>query len=303
VVRGALATLQAGLPGTLEFSVELDESIAAVHVDPAQVEQVLLNLCINARDATRGVGRVRLGVRPVQITGVHCAGCRQPIDGAFVELYVDDNGHGMTPEVLERIFEPFYSTKETGKGSGMGLAMVHGIVHEHGGHVVVESRPGEGTRFRILLPALPGQVAQADASEANPPARLPRPAMKGSVLVVDDEEMVGEFMRELLATWGLEATCVHRPEAALDLVHAEPDRFDVVITDQSMPRLTGLELARRLKQVRATLPVVLYTGHGDGISGDEVDAAGVAVVMHKPVDPAQLSQVLTRCLAAAGGPV
>jgi PAS domain S-box-containing protein len=303
VLRGALGTLQAGLPETIEIDLALDSALPAVHADPAQIEQVLLNLCLNARDAMAGVGGLKIGLAEAVITHSVCASCRQAVDGDFVQLEVADDGHGMPPDVMERIFEPFYSTKESGKGSGMGLAMVHGIVHEHGGHVVVESGPGEGTRFRILLPALPGQVAQADASEANPPARLPRPALKGSVLVVDDEEMVGEFMRELLATWGLEATCMHRPEAALDLVHAEPDRFDVVITDQSMPRLTGLELARRLKQVRATLPVVLYTGHGDGISGDEVDAAGVAVVMHKPVDPAQLSQALTRCLAAAGGPV
>jgi CheY-like chemotaxis protein len=217
--------------------------------------------------------------------------------GAYVQLVVEDDGHGMTPGVMERMFEPFFSTKEAGKGSGMGLAMVHGIVHEHGGHVIVESRPGHGTRFRVLLPALPGQSLPVDAPESRAPARTTRPSLQGTVLVVDDEETVGEFMRELLDSWGLQASCVHRPEAALDLVRAEPRRFDLVITDQSMPRLTGLELARSLKALRADLPVVLYTGHGDGLSGSDVDTSGVAVVMRKPVDPVQLSQVLARCLA------
>ena len=154
VVQGALSTLKAGMPATLEFSVQVDSSVAPVIADPAQVEQVLLNLCINARDATEGVGRVHLGVRHVDADGLLCAGCRQSVSGPAVELFVEDDGHGMTPEVMERIFEPFYSTKETGKGSGMGLAMVHGIVHEHGGHVVVESSPGRGSRFRVVWPAL-----------------------------------------------------------------------------------------------------------------------------------------------------
>jgi PAS domain S-box-containing protein len=301
VVQGTLGTLRTGLPETIEVDLALDPSLPAVQVDPAQVEQVLLNLCLNARDAMGGVGHLAIGVGEAKVSSQVCASCRQAIAGEFVQLVVADDGHGMTPEVMERIFEPFYSTKEPGKGSGMGLAMAHGIVHEHGGHIVVESRPGDGTRFRILWPALPGHEPSTETSGGHAPARAPRPALQGSVLVVDDEETVGEFMRELLESWGLDAACVHRPEAALELVRAEPERFDIVITDQSMPRLTGLELARRIKTLRADLPVVLYTGHSDGMTGDDVDTAGVAFVMRKPVDPARLSQVLTRCLAAARG--
>jgi CheY-like chemotaxis protein len=210
----------------------------------------------------------------------------------------------MSPQVIERIFEPFFSTKETGKGSGMGLAMVHGIVHEHGGHVAVESSPGQGARFRVMWPAM-ASLRDAVPSEttrdapARPP-RPPRPALNGTVLVVDDEETVGEFMRELLESWGLQATCTSRPEAALDLVRTAPRQFDVVITDQSMPKMTGLELAQRLRQLRADLPVILYTGHGGHMADDEVDAAQLCAVMRKPVDPALLSQTLARCLAAAG---
>jgi PAS domain S-box-containing protein len=299
VVRGALTTLRAGLPGTLELAVEMDESVAAVHVDPAQVEQVLLNLCINARDATGGNGRVRLGVRPLRDAGLHCAGCRQAIEGGFIELYVEDNGHGMAPEVLERIFEPFYSTKETGKGSGMGLAMVHGIVHEHGGHVAVETGPGQGARFRVVWPALAGSVRAAEGEPEKAEAeRVPRPTLQGAVLVVDDEETVGEFMRELLETWGLHAACVARPEAALELVRSDPQRYDVVITDHSMAKMTGLELARHLRVVRPDLPIVLYTGQGDGFGADDPAVIGLSAVMRKPIDPQELSQVLGRCLAA-----
>ena len=203
VVQGALPTLRAGLPGTLELALDIDESAAPVLVDPSQVEQVLLNLCINARDATDGMGRAGIKVRSLQADGHVCTGCRQSVNGPFVELVVEDGGHGMSPEVLERIFEPFFSTKEIGKGSGMGLAMVHGIVHEHGGHVIVESALGQGSRFRIVWPAATGtgEVTLGDA-EHMAPTRPARPALEGSVLVVDDEEAVGEFMRELLGILG-----------------------------------------------------------------------------------------------------
>ena len=299
VVRGALATLQAGLPETLPITVELDAAVRPVHADPAQVEQVLLNLCLNARDATGGVGSLRLAVHAATTTEpVCCASCRQEIDGRYVELVVEDDGQGMTADVVERIFEPFFSTKEMGKGSGMGLAMVHGIVHEHGGHVVVETRPGAGTRFRVLWPALAGKQAVVEPLDTGLRSRAPQPSLRGTVLVVDDEETVGEFMRELLDTWGLQAVYASRPEAALDLVRAEPQRFDVVITDQSMPRLTGLELAERLRQCRSDLPVVLYTGHGDGLAGTDLARAALHAVLRKPVDPVQLSQVLVRCLSA-----
>ncbi len=299
VVQGALPTLQAGLPDTLELSVDADASAAPALVDPSQVEQVLLNLCINARDATDGAGRVRVGVRSGQAEPLLCTGCRRPVDGQFVELVVEDDGHGMTPQVIERIFEPFFSTKETGKGSGMGLAMVHGIVHEHGGHVVVESAPGQGARFRIAWPVAigPGKAAPRD-TDRDGAARVPQPALEGSVLVVDDEESVGEFMRELLGTWGLRAMCTPRPEEALELVRAEPRRFDAVITDQSMPRLTGLALARRLREIRADLPVILYTGHGEALADADVGAARLCAIIRKPVDPALLSQTLARCLTS-----
>jgi len=300
VVRGALPTIQAGMPGTLELVVDCDASAPPVMVDASQVEQVLLNLCINARDATDGIGRVSIGVRALHAGSGRCMGCRQTIGGRFVELVVEDDGHGMEPTVMERIFEPFFSTKETGKGSGMGLAMVHGIVHEHRGHVIVESLPGQGARFRVLWPAASDAVDVAPGeSEHDAAAHPPRPRLDGSVLVVDDEETVGEFMRELLGTWGLNATCTARPEEALELVRAEPSKFDVVITDQSMPRLTGLELARELHGVRADLPVILYTGHGEGLSDGEISAARLCAVMRKPVDPVLLSQTLARCLAPA----
>jgi CheY-like chemotaxis protein len=201
---------------------------------------------------------------------------------------------------VERIFEPFYSTKETGKGTGMGLAIVHGIVHEHGGHVLVETAPGQGARFRVIFPALPAGtgVEEPAASMAGRPRSGLQP-LHGTVLVVDDEESVGEFMRELLDTWGLQATFVARPQEALDAVTRDPSRFDVVITDQSMPRMTGVQLARALHEVRSDLSVILYTGYSDGVGQQDMDTAALRTVLKKPVDPVALRTALTACLTPA----
>ena len=298
LVQETLPTLQAGLPGTLELVVKTDGTVAPVLVDPIQVEQVLLNLCINSRDAISGTGTIRIGVHPAHEGTFLCSGCRRSIDGQFVELFVADDGHGMDPEVLERIFEPFFSTKEIGKGSGMGLAMVHGIVHDHGGHVVVESSPGQGAMFRVLWPAVPEGAATVPCRQNATALRPPQAALAGSVLVVDDEETVGEFMRELLESWGLEAIFASRAEAALELVREAPQRFDAVITDQSMPRMTGLELARRLHEIRGSLPLILYTGFGDGLAETDPGLARLCAVIPKPVDPVLLRQTLGKCMSA-----
>jgi PAS domain S-box-containing protein len=301
VVQGLLPTLRAGLPDTLELGIETDESVPPVLVDPAQVEQVLLNLCINARDATGGVGHVRIAVRPFDSDGLSCGGCRQGADGEFVELLVEDDGEGMEAAVLDRIFEPFFSTKETGKGSGMGLAMVHGIVHEHGGHVFVESSPGRGARFRVAWPVVGTGGATTNELERVANARPTRLALNGSVLLVDDDESVREFMRELLESWGLSATCTSSAAAALDQLRATPDRFDVLITDHSMARMTGLELAQQLRNQRNELPVILYTGHGESLAADQLASARLTAVIRKPVDPMLLSQTLAHCITSKSG--
>ena len=299
LVEEAVAALRPTLPHALTLTTDLAGTVSTVRADPLQVEQVVLNLCLNARDAVADAGEIHVTVRSRRADGLVCAGCRSVVDGDFVELCVTDTGHGMAPEVVEHIFEPFFSTKENGKGTGMGLAMVHGIVHEHGGHVLVETTPGNGSSLRILWPA---QDAALLASEPQPTAgrnahRPARPILDGSVLVVDDEASVGEFMRELLETWGLQATFVPNGQAALDLVAGTPARFDAVITDQCMPRLNGLQLARALRAVRPGLPVILYSGHGEGLARADLEAAGVRTMLRKPVDPAALEAALSSALA------
>jgi CheY-like chemotaxis protein len=181
-----------------------------------------------------------------------------------------------------------------GKGSGMGLAVVHGIVHEHGGHLIVDTVTGRGTTFRILLP--PAQMADPvqplpDAGGADTHAVISR--LRGRVLIVDDEASVAEFMRDLLGSWGLEATIAAEPEAALAMLRADDTRYDLVITDQTMPRMSGLQLAEAIGCMPEAPPVVLYTGHADAVDPAHLATAGVKGLIRKPLVPAELRAVIT----------
>jgi len=205
----------------------------------------------------------------------------------------------MSADVAERIFEPFFSTKTAHKGTGMGLAIVHGIVHEHGGHVLVDTAPGRGARFQALFPCLDDGDAHDVPHAASPATRTAvRPALSGHALVVDDELAVGEFMRELLSSWGMEAEFVHRPEDGVAAVSKEPDRYDVVITDLSMARMTGLDVSKRVREIRRDLPVLIYTAYAEELSDQAIESAGVSALVRKPVDPTELARVLTRLLRA-----
>jgi PAS domain S-box-containing protein len=293
LVGEAAKLLRPTLPATIAISADLGAEVPAVKLDPVQAEQVLLNLCINARDAMAGAGSIALAVREVRHAGAVCAACRQPFSGAFVEVSVRDTGPGIPAAVLERMFEPFFSTKEVGKGSGMGLSMVHGIVHEHGGHVLVETAPGEGACFRVVFPSAegaPGEVAVRSAGKDK------KRTLAGAVLIVDDEDLVLELMGDLLSDWGLEVTLKSDAVEAKHAFAAEPQRYDLVLTDHTMPRLTGLELARQIHAIRPGVPVILYTGYGEHIAEDALAAAGVRALARKPVDPAELFRLLKTSL-------
>jgi PAS domain S-box-containing protein len=299
LVRQTLQLLRATLPSSVRVDVALDDdSGPSAEVDPVQIEQVLFNLCINARDAVgqAGLVRVRLGEAG---GGFTCASCRERVGaGHWVALEVADDGSGIPAETMERIFEPFFSTKEVGQGSGMGLAMVHGIVHDHGGHVEVRSRPGRGSSFRVLLPSARAAGAAAAPAQQDGVARSPAAPLEGHVLVVDDEPMVGDFMAELLEGWGLQVRVERAPHEALARLDDPALAVDLVITDQTMPGMTGIELARQALRRRPGLPVLLYTGHAEAIEG-ALEPHGVRALLRKPVDAEALRALVQRLLGSS----
>ncbi len=299
LAREALKLLRSSLPATLELRTELDDALPEVAADAVQVEQVLMNLCINARDAMDGAGVIDVRVRAAEYGRATCASCRQRVAGRFVELSVRDTGMGIEPRVLDRMFDPFYSTKQVGKGSGMGLAMVHGIVHQHGGHVLVLGEPGKGAEFRVLFEWPTGVAPAARKRDAKARKGRAAPArLAGRVLVADDEEVIREFLAELLGGWGLEVVACADGVEARDAFAADPQGFDAVLTDQTMPRLTGLQLAKLVTRMRPGIPVILCSGYGEELQPRELEAAGVRTLARKPVEPLQLRELLGAALPA-----
>jgi CheY-like chemotaxis protein len=231
-------------------------------------------------------------VQQVTLSPHTCASCGQSFSGRFHRLWVADSGPGIDPQLRDRIFEPFFSTKAPGRGTGMGLATVHRIVHDHGGHLRIES--DHGARFDVLLPAGPAKAAaiRPPAAAASAPQRRP---LRGRVLLVDDEESVLGFMRELLQSWGLDVVAVRRAPAARELL-AEDAGLDLLVTDQTMPELSGVDLAHAAQSLRPDLPVLLYSGHADLIDVEALKQTGIRRVLRKPLEPAELRSAIEICL-------
>lgn len=282
IIKEVMKLMKVTLPSTLTIIEEVDENCGRVLIDPAQIHQVLINLCTNASHAmngTHGVLKVKLASAP------------QSADGKdWVELSVSDSGSGIEAEDLERIFEPYYSTKEKTRGTGMGLAMVHGIINAQGGHIDVESEVGQGTTFRIRLPVVQARPASvvSDLSELK--------SGSGRVILVDDEEQVVQVTGEIMKNLGYGVVGKTSPLEALELFSASPDDFDLVLTDLTMPGLTGLELSTRIKCIRADIPIVLFTGYSDLVSKEDAKEAGIDEYCMKPISMRDLSNVLLKFL-------
>ncbi|MBK6657537.1 MAG: PAS domain-containing protein [Proteobacteria bacterium] len=282
VLEQTIKMLRPTLPATIEIKTAVEGVLPEVMADPVQLQQVVLNLSINARDAMAGSGSIEMSLGRRHITNGHCASCHHAFDGEFVVLGVADDGPGIPETTQARIFEPFFSTKASGRGTGMGLAMVHGIVHRHQGHILVETAPDAGCKFEILLPLEQPQLKSDVGSEPVDIAsyEASRPT---EVLVVDDERAVASFVGELLELNGYTVTVETDPSHAWELFASAPERFNLLVTDQTMPRLTGAQLAARVMGVRADLPVVLMTGYSATIDERKARELGIRTYLRKPV--------------------
>ena len=279
IVKEVMKLMRVTLPSTITIREHIDENCGIVTVDPVQIHQILINLCTNSAHAMAGGhGTLTVTLAP---------GATDQNGQEWLRLSVADTGCGIAPEMLERIFEPYFTTKEKSRGTGMGLAMVHGIISRQGGRIEVRSEVGAGTTFDVLLPVSrkPTRIDQVIST-----ADLLRGT--GRILLVDDEAQVVQVTGELLSSLGYEVTGRTSPIAAYALFLEDPDGFDLVLTDLTMPELTGVELSSRLKAIRADLPVVLFTGYSDQISREEAQAAGIEHYCMKPVSLRELSKII-----------
>jgi signal transduction histidine kinase/ActR/RegA family two-component response regulator len=288
VVAETLDLLRASLPATLAIRPQLGRDDAKLLGNATQLQQVVMNLCTNAAQAIEGHGAIDIGLDTVDVVAERSLSHGTLPAGRYVRLAVTDTGPGMDATVKQRIFEPFFTTKRPGRGSGLGLATVHGIVTQHGGAVNVRSRPGEGSTFETYFP-------QTDETPCDDkPAEVAAPLGHGeTVLLVDDETPLVALGEEMLAVLGYEPVGFRNSTAALAAFHADPQRFDLVLTDEVMPEMTGTELATALHQIRPDLPIVLMTGYVGPVQSRALATAGIREVLKKPL----LSRTLANCLA------
>jgi PAS domain S-box-containing protein len=294
LIEETLPLLRASLPTTINIHYHGGTASAWVRGDAAQLQQVLMNLCVNARDAMRETGgTLDIGLDPVLLDERFARRHDNLSPGPYLRLTIRDTGCGIPKEILPSVFDPFFTTKDVGVGSGLGLAIVHGIVLGHGGVVTVKSALDRGSTFTVYLP----QAAQAEEEKIK--AREVTSGGKGRVLFVDDEESVVRLGKRMLERCGYEVVATTRGQEALAIFRREPQRFVAVVTDQTMPELTGGELAKIVLQVRPDIPVLLCTGFSETLSAEQARQIGIRECLSKPFSLEEIGTALQRALAHA----
>ena len=287
IVKEVMKLMHVTLPTTIQIREDIDEHCGLVSFDPVQIHQILINLCTNSAHAMAG----RRGTLTVRL-----AKARRDEEGReWVELSVADTGCGIEPQLLDRIFEPYFTTKEKSRGTGMGLAMVHGIITRQGGRITVESQVGAGTVFRVLFPTST-EANMLDQAVAT--SEIVRGT--GHILLVDDEEQVVQVAGQMLGSLGYQVTGRTSATEAFGLFAEAAQDYDLLITDLTMPELTGVELSNRLKAIRPDLPVILITGYSEVLSKETAKQAGVDEYCTKPISLRNLATVVWRVLHRGG---
>ncbi len=293
VVEECVQLLRAATPSTIAFDVRLEPDLPPVMGDSSQLHQVVMNLGTNSRQAM-GEHQGRLGIilESCEVDDAKAREVSNIVPGRYVRLTVSDTGHGMDGATQARVFEPFFTTKAPGQGTGLGLSVVHGIVLGHHGGIQLVSEIGQGTTFEIYLPVMAKGTAAQNVEESSD---LPR-GNGERILFVDDETPVIRVGELFLKNLGYTPVCVNNAEQALQRFEREPGSFSMVITDQTMPGLTGLQLARRIRDLRADLPVVISSGHSLSLTPESIKAAGVCEILEKPYSNAGMAATIRRHL-------
>ncbi len=291
VVREALKLIRSSLPSTIEINQNITHTCGLVMADATQIHQVAMNLLTNAFHAMEDEGG-KLEVTLKEIT-LEMEDLKDPamLPGSYVCLTVADTGAGIDKSIIDRIFEPYFSTKKKDKGTGLGLAMVHGIVKSYGGDIRIYSEPGKGSAFHIYLP-----VIQIQAEKKELQALLPVEGGKERILLVDDEEQIVRMSQQMLERLGYHVTARTSSIETLEAFRAAPDKFDLVITDTTMPNMTGIELARKLMEIRSDIPIIICTGFSEKISSDKARAMGIRGYVMKPVVKSELAKRIREVL-------
>ncbi|ETR72068.1 MAG: histidine kinase [Candidatus Magnetoglobus multicellularis str. Araruama] len=292
VVKEALKLLRASIPANIEISQQIAKRSAPVLGSAIQLHQVIMNLCTNAYHAIqeKDTGCIDVQVYEQTVDSTNIAQFPNIKPGKYLCLTVKDTGIGMDESIRQQIFDPFFTTKEPGKGTGMGLSVVHGIVIDHGGYIYVQSDTSIGTQFFVLFPCIGGDLVKKEQNDTTA-------SFKGSgehILLVDDELDVVKALEHMLIKLGYRVTSHLSSENTLKTFQQNPNDFDLLLTDQTMPQMTGMALSKKVLQIRPDLPVIISSGYSKQLTQESMDAIGIKAFILKPITLKELGSIIKR---------
>jgi signal transduction histidine kinase/ActR/RegA family two-component response regulator len=290
IIKEVLGLLRASIPASIEIQLHIDQDCGTVLADSTQMHQVLMNLCSNAVQAMDEKGVLEISLQEREFNEVEIGSLPNLKLGRHIKLTISDTGRGMDKTTTEKIFDPFFTTKEVGEGTGMGLSVVHGIVQSHQGMITVESELGKGTTFHVYFPAWHNEIS-LDSEDS-----LGIPRGDERILFVDDEEVITRSGQRVLGRLGYQVTVFTDSAEALEKFKATPDEFDLVITDQAMPKMTGIELTRELLNIRPDIAIILCTGYSRKITEENIKDLGIKGVATKPMDMKKYAEIARMAL-------
>jgi signal transduction histidine kinase/CheY-like chemotaxis protein len=291
ILKESIKLLRSSMPATIEIHENVDPDTGIIFADPTQIHQVVMNLFTNAFHAMEeSGGKLEIVLKEVKLERDDIGNEPGVEPGEFIRLTVSDSGTGIAPEIRDNIFDPYFTTKDKGRGTGMGLAIVHGIVRSYGGFINVESEPGKGSTFDVYLPSIRKEIMdeQTDFEEI--------PTGNESILFVDDEEILVDMGKYMLERLGYDATVQKNSQEAFEIFRENPSRFDLVITDQTMPGMTGAELSKKMLEIRPDLPIILCTGYSTIISEAKAKSIGIREFALKPLTINDVAHLIRKVL-------
>ena len=288
--------IRSSTPTNIDIKQNIVDDVSPIFGNATQINQLLINLCGNATDAMINTGgAITIDLNNLTIDEKFSNSHASLNPGRYVKLMVRDTGHGMDKHTMDRIFDPYFTTKEIGKGTGIGLAVVHGIVEKHNGIIFVETSPGNGSVFTILLPVYEGHI------EKNPEARIVIPTGHERILFVDDEPVLFRLGKQRLERLGYTVQGSTNSSDALEIFKNDPDGFDLIITDMAMPHMTGDQLAAEILKIKPGIPILLCTGYSEKISEEQAREIGICTFVMKPMDKADFAASVRKVLDTAKG--
>ena len=300
LVKEVVKMIDATMPSSVQVVQEINENTGVVMADPVQIHQLLMNLCVNALDAMEKDGGVlTVSLADIEIDTGTPSTSDFPPPGQYVRIRVMDTGHGMKPWIIARIFDPYFTTKEKGKGTGLGLAVVHGIVKGHGGYITVASKPGKGTTFDVYFPQEKLQRLEAGVTEKFRSEESQVPGLR--IMVVDDEPEIVNLLERILTRSGHNVTGFSSVASALEAFRNAPDNIDLLLTDLDMPGKNGVDMAKEMKGLRSDLAIILCTGYDTTITLADLEQTGIRNILLKPFTSKDLTRAIARTLESLPG--